>query len=127
MLVEMSLDFRSRGGRLAADVQAVVAADYIRNLRDECIKGLNGRLKQGYYPFRAPIGYLDNGRGQPKTLDPLRAGLVREAFELYSRGVKLAFLTRGPLQRSVNFCMHHSIALKNSVGRNDGSRQYALG
>lgn len=79
-----SLDFRSRGGRLAADVQAVVAADYIRNLRDECIKGLNGRLKQGYYPFRAPIGYLDNGRAQPKTFDPLRAGLVREAFELYA-------------------------------------------
>ena len=46
-----SLDFRSRGGRLSADIQAVIAADYIRNLREETIKGINGRLKQGLYPF----------------------------------------------------------------------------
>ncbi len=81
--VTESLDFGSRGGRLAADVQAVVAADYVRNLREETIKGITGRLKQGLYPFRAPIGYLDNGKGQVKTLDPARAPLVKEAFKLY--------------------------------------------
>jgi DNA invertase Pin-like site-specific DNA recombinase len=81
-----TLDFRSRGGRLTADIQAVIAADYIRNLREECIKGLNGRLKQGLYPFRAPIGYLDNGRGNPKTPDPVRAKLIRELFTLYASG-----------------------------------------
>lgn len=79
-----SLDFRSRGGRLAADIQAVVAADYVRNLREETIKGITGRLKQGLYPFRAPIGYLDNGGGKPKTFDPARAQLVKQAFELYA-------------------------------------------
>jgi site-specific DNA recombinase len=42
-----SLDLHSRGGRLSADIQAVVAADYIRNLREERIKGFYGRLKQG--------------------------------------------------------------------------------
>lgn len=81
-----SLDFRSRGGRLTADIQAVIAADYIRNLREETIKGLQGRLKQGLYPFRAPIGYLDNGRGKPKTVDPVRGPLVRTLFELYATG-----------------------------------------
>ena len=30
-----SLDMDTRGGRLAADIQAVIASDYIRNLRDE--------------------------------------------------------------------------------------------
>ena len=34
-----SLDLHSRGGRLSADIQAVVAADYIRNLREETRKG----------------------------------------------------------------------------------------
>lgn len=82
--VTESLDFRSRGGRLTADIQAVIAADYIRNLREECIKGISGRLKQGLYPFRAPIGYLDNGGGKAKTLDPRRAPLVKLAFELYA-------------------------------------------
>ncbi|MEM1050631.1 MAG: recombinase family protein [Pseudomonadota bacterium] len=81
-----SLDFRSRGGRLTAEIQAVMAADYIRNLREETLKGMTGRLKQGLYPFRAPIGYLDTGRGQLKTPDPERAPLIKEAFELYASG-----------------------------------------
>ncbi|TAL04104.1 MAG: recombinase family protein, partial [Rhodospirillaceae bacterium] len=38
-----SLDMNSRGGRLAADIQAVVAADFIRNLRQETRKGFYGR------------------------------------------------------------------------------------
>lgn len=79
-----SLDFSSRGGRLTADIQAVIAADYIRNLREETIKGIHGRLKQGLYPFRAPLGYLDNGRGKPKTPDPIRGPLVKDAFALYA-------------------------------------------
>lgn len=81
-----SVDLKSRGGRLSADIQAVVAADYIRNLRDEVKKGFYGRLKQGYYPLPAPIGYRDNGGGEVKTPDPVTAPLVRKAFELYATG-----------------------------------------
>jgi len=50
-----SIDCDTRGGRLSADIQAVIAADYIRNLRSETIKGLYGRLKQGIWPLPAPI------------------------------------------------------------------------
>lgn len=81
-----SLDFRSRGGRLSADIQAVIAADYIRNLKDEIQKGVRGQLERGLYPLKAPIGYLNNGGGELKTLDPVRAPLVKTAFELYSSG-----------------------------------------
>jgi site-specific DNA recombinase len=81
-----SVDLTSRGGRLSADIQAVVAADYIRNLRDEVKKGFYGRLKQGYYPLPAPLGYRDNGGGQAKTPDPITAPLVRQAFESYATG-----------------------------------------
>jgi len=81
-----SLDLHSRGGRLSADIQAVVAADYIRNLREEAKKGIYGRLKQGFYPLRAPIGYLDQGSGKPKTIDPAKGPLIRQAFELYGTG-----------------------------------------
>lgn len=79
-----SLDLQARGGRLSADIQAVIAADYIRNLRQEAIKGLYGRLKQGIYPFQAPTGYLDAGKGKNKTLDPIQAPLVKQTFELYA-------------------------------------------
>lgn len=81
-----SLDFRSRGGRLSADIQAVIAADYIRNLREETLKGITGRLKQGLYPFKAPLGYLDQGGGKPKTVDPVRGPLIRELLEAYATG-----------------------------------------
>ncbi|HEY5236977.1 MAG TPA: recombinase family protein [Rhizomicrobium sp.] len=81
-----ALDLRSRGGRLSADIQAVVAADFIRNLREETRKGFYGRLKQGLYPLRAPVGYLDQGRGQAKAIDPIQGPLVRQAFELYATG-----------------------------------------
>ncbi|MEP3893168.1 MAG: recombinase family protein [Litorimonas sp.] len=81
-----SVDFTSRGGRLTADIQAVIAADFIRNLKDETRKGIVGRIKQGLYPHKAPLGYLDTGRGQPKAIDPERAHMVREMFALYSTG-----------------------------------------
>jgi len=81
-----SLDLHSRGGRLSADIQAVVAADYIRNLREETKKGFYGRLKQGLFPMPAPVGYLNVGKGQAKILDLQKAPLVKQAFELYSTG-----------------------------------------
>src|SRR3989344_5171418 len=54
------LDLTSRGGRLSADIQAVVASDFIRNLREETRKGQYGRLKQGMIPWSAPVGYLNS-------------------------------------------------------------------
>ncbi len=82
--VSDNFDLLSRGGRLSADIQAVVAADFIRNLRDEVKKGLYGRLKQGIYPFAAPLGYLNNGKGNLKTTDPVKGPLVRHLFERYA-------------------------------------------
>lgn len=79
-----TLDFKSRGGRLTADIQAVIAADYIRNLREETIKGINGRLKQGLFPWGAPPGYLNQGGGKPKVPCPKTAPLIKLLFELYA-------------------------------------------
>ncbi|MEM9761631.1 MAG: recombinase family protein [Pseudomonadota bacterium] len=79
-----TLDFSSRGGRLTADIQAVIAADYIRNLREETIKGINGRLKQGLFPWSAPPGYLNQGGGKPKIPCPKTAPLIKLLFELYA-------------------------------------------
>jgi len=78
-----NVDLKTVTGRLSADIQAVVAAHYSRNLREEVKKGLYGRLKQGFYPFRAPIGYLDQGSAKAKIPDPIRAPLLRDAFKLY--------------------------------------------
>jgi site-specific DNA recombinase len=84
--VNESLDMNSRGGRLSADIQAVVASDYIRNLREETIKGIHGRIKQGLYPFPAPPGYRNSGSGKPKEIDPILGPLIKQAYELYASG-----------------------------------------
>lgn len=80
------LDLNSRGGRLSADIQAVVASDFIRNLKEETKKGFYGRLKQGILPLPAPLGYRNIGSGKPKEPDPKTAPLVRHLFEMYSTG-----------------------------------------
>jgi site-specific DNA recombinase len=79
-----AVDLQSSSGRLSADVQAVVAANYVRNLREEIVKGFYGRLKQGFYPMPAPLGYEDAGAGKPKTIDPIRGPLIQAAFQLYA-------------------------------------------
>jgi len=81
-----SVDLGTVSGRLSADIQAVVASHYSRNLREEAKKGIYGRLKQGFYPFRAPIGYTDQGAAKLKLPDPVMAPLVQETFELYGAG-----------------------------------------
>ncbi len=111
-----SLDMNTRGGRLAADIQAVVAADYVRNLREEVRKGFEGRLKQGVYPLPAPVGYLDCGAGKPKALDPVRAPLVRQAFDLYASGgfsyhsLAAEMRTRGLRSRTAKALSKNAIA-----------------
>ena len=97
-----SIDTKTTAGRLSADIQAVVAIHYSRNLRDEVKKGLYGRLKQGFYPWRAPIGYSDQGAAKPKIPDPIQGQLVASAFELYGNGThSLPQLTREMFRRGL--------------------------
>lgn len=115
--VNENLDLHSRGGRLSADIQAVVAADYIRNLREEVIKGIYGQLKQGFYPMPAPIGYLNCGKGKVKQVDPERGSLIGQAFATYSTGnIGLQELTRQ---------MEHT-GLQTKTGRRIGKSEWAL-
>ena len=81
-----SFDFNTYGGRMAADFMAVVAANYVRNLKTEIRKGQLGQLRIGLLPWAAPVGYCNNGAAKLKTSDPIMAPKVRRAFELYGSG-----------------------------------------
>jgi DNA invertase Pin-like site-specific DNA recombinase len=107
-----TLDMHTRGGRLSADIQAVIASDFIRNLREETRKGFYGRLKQGLYPLPAPIGYLDRGKGKPKEIDPVRGPIVATLFRLYG---------------TANYPLHALIAEANRLGlTNRGGKGISL-
>ena len=83
-LVADNIDLKSRGGLLMGNFQALLATDFSINLSSEVKKGMYGRVKQGLYPWTAPLGYLDNGKGKPKTIDPVKGPLVKYMFERYA-------------------------------------------
>ena len=58
--VTENMDLQTRGGRLSADIQAVVAADYIRNLREE--------TRKGFYCHRAEQNRPEVSDSKPATL-----------------------------------------------------------
>ncbi|MBV8977713.1 MAG: recombinase family protein [Alphaproteobacteria bacterium] len=93
--VSDNFDLASTGGRLSADIIAAVSASYIRNLREEVKKGMYGRLKQGLYPWAAPWGYLNQGGGKVKIIDPNTGPLIKQLFERYgSNTVSLRTISR---------------------------------
>lgn len=80
-------------GRFMGDIQAAVATRYSHNLAQEAKKGLYGRLAQGIYPFKAPVGYFDNGQGKLKTPDPFKTPLIQQLFDLYiNKGISVLAL-----------------------------------
>jgi site-specific DNA recombinase len=74
-------------GQLLRDVQLSVAKFYLGNLREEVKKGLAEKAAQGGHNGRAPVGYLNQRESRIIVPDPLRAPLVRHAFERYASGL----------------------------------------
>lgn len=74
-------------GELLRDVQLSVAKYYLGNLREEVIKGMDEKVAQGGWPHRAPLGYLNDKAARSVVPDPVRAPLVRHAFERYACGL----------------------------------------
>ncbi len=80
-----NINLKESNVRLTADIQAVIASNYSRNLASEVRKGIYGRLNQGIYPFKAPVGYLDNGKGgKLKTIDQKKSPIIKNIFKLYT-------------------------------------------
>lgn len=75
--------------RFMWDIHIAVAKQYANNLREEVKKGVDEKLRQGWYPgSRPPVGYLHSGdRGQKtQIIDYDKSPLVILAFELYDTG-----------------------------------------
>lgn len=79
-------------GQLLHGIMAAIAEFYSRNLAAEALKGATEKAKQGGTPFQAPIGYanvterINRREIHTVALDPVRAPLVRWAFERYATG-----------------------------------------
>jgi site-specific DNA recombinase len=66
-----------------------VCSSDLANLGEEIKKSHSEKLRQGEWPQRAPIGYIsvktENDRAK-HIIDPERAPLIRQVFELFSTG-----------------------------------------
>lgn len=70
-------------------IKVLMAKNYIDNLREEIIKGLNEKAAEGHYPGSAPIGYINFRNKEGKSFiipDEERAMFIRRIFVLYSQG-----------------------------------------
>lgn len=70
-------------------IKVLMAKNYIDNLSEEVKKGLREKVKQGYYPQKAPVGYINikNESGKKVIeIDEKKAPFVKKVFELYASG-----------------------------------------
>ncbi len=59
---------------------------YVDNLSENVKRGIRQKLHRGEWPALAPVGYNNNLKTKQIEVDPMRAPLVKKAFELYATG-----------------------------------------
>lgn len=69
-------------------IQGLMAKQVVDNLSEEVRKGMHEKAAQGFYPSRAPFGYVNTGTKGKRTIipDPMTAPYVKRMFELYETG-----------------------------------------
>ena len=80
-------------GQFVRDVTLSQSRYFLANLSEEVSKGMREKASQGGWPWRAPVGYLNDTTTRTLAVDAQMAPLVRHAFERYASGtVSLASL-----------------------------------
>lgn len=64
-----------------------MAKKYVDDLSDNVKRGLKTRAENGWYPFQAPLGYLNDSVKKTIVKDPDRFQLVKKMWELLLAGV----------------------------------------
>lgn len=76
--------------KLMHAIKVVLAKNYIDNLSEEVKKGQKEKIRQGSFPHKAPVGYLnitDNKTGRKTIIvDPEKAPFIKRLFSLYASG-----------------------------------------
>ncbi len=67
-------------------IKVLMAKNYIDNLSEEVKKGHLEKARQGEYPAKAPLGYINNTHTKTVDIHPERAPFVRQMFELAAEG-----------------------------------------
>ena len=58
------------------------------SLSENTKRGLRQKVRLGHCPGIAPVGYLNDSRTKTVIIDPVKAPIVAQAFQLYAKGDK---------------------------------------
>lgn len=85
----------SSAGELHMDIDGMFSQHHSRVTSEKVRLATRALRAEGKCTYRAPIGYLNVGSMDSKPLDPERAPIIKELFEMYATGDwSLADLTR---------------------------------
>jgi len=74
-------------GAFSFNIMAAVAQYYSDNLRNEVLKGMDEKVKQGWPTGRAPFGYLNvENKDEPVQPHPVEGKTVVRIFSLFASG-----------------------------------------
>jgi len=73
-------------GRFMLSIAFGQAKYYVDNLSQNVHRGLKYKIKMGVWPALAPWGYKNDRNLKTVVLDPLKANVIKKAFELYATG-----------------------------------------
>ena len=59
---------------------------YVDNLSVNTKRGLRQKVREGYYPSRAPIGYYNDVKTKTAKVDKKFSPIIHQAFEIYAQG-----------------------------------------
>lgn len=63
-----------------------MAKKYVDDLRDNVMRGMKTKVEKGWYPYKAPLGYLNDRETKTIVPDPERFRLVRAIWDLMLTG-----------------------------------------
>ena len=87
----VSKDSRSHE-KFMHDIRVALAKLYVDNLREEVVKGMAEKARQGFYPGHAPFGYRHDKLARTIVLDSENAPIVARIFELTKMAIALRYL-----------------------------------
>ena len=71
---------------LMMSVELGMANEYVRQLSANTARGLRQKARQGDFPGKAPLGYINNSNIKKIAVHRKNAKLVKKMFELYATG-----------------------------------------
>ena len=76
----------SPSGKFMLSIMFGQSKYYVDSLSENIRRAHRQKLKNGIMPGATPTGYLNDPKTRTVVIDPVRASLVRRAFELYATG-----------------------------------------